>query len=963
MSRMRWSSLLGAVLVLLAACTTTDPGVVRGAATALDGPIPTSTDGTIEGFDPDQVVPDDPDVRSATLDNGLTYYVRENHSPGGFAELRLAIDAGSVLEGADQSAVAHFLEHMLFNGTEEYPGNELIKVLESFGAAFGADINAYTSYDETVYSLSVPTADGEVLDTAIDILQQWLSAATLTEDDVIAERGVVLDEWRQSVQSSSGRLFEAIAELFLAGSAYEGRDPIGEDAAIETMSAELLRRFYDQWYRPDNAALVIVGDIDVDDVERTIVERFGGLADRSDGALRPPVTFSPFGEPAARVVADPDVVSGFVELTLPAPRVGRDTPAAMQEDLFLSLAMQMIATRLDDDATRGEADHDAASVDSNSHVRALDAPSVLVEGDAAALPGALDAVLVEFERVERYGFDPVELARAVDARQAEVDADHDAAPTTQDVEYADRYVQAFLADEPYPAADLTYELAQALLDSASTELVAEALARRRSVAAPHLLISAPGGAALPTATEVLAMIDEIDDREIEPRPAAEAVDGELMTAPSPIEEIAEDQLTSEPGLFLEPTRLTFANGVQVVLNPTPIAGGTTFLGAYSQGGTSLVADADVPDAYVAPLVATTSGLGGLDPVEAAQVLGRTSVQLQPYLDTTSENWFGSASTTDLETMLQVLHLTMTEPRFDQNALDTVLGRLRPYAENPDTDPDVAGQIAFADARYGAEAGRFRPVPTSAELDTVDLDGIERVWRDRYGDAGDWVFVLAGDFDVDEASELARTYLGTLAGTGRVEQWVDAQPDAPAGVVARDVLAGTGERASLTVGWSQPATSTDQLAELTAEVLTAVLDSRLVDHIREELGATYSPRSYVSVLTDPDPLVESFVTITGAPDGMSEISTILQQDLAALRDDGPTDDELAAALEELGNNLDLISNEQLIDVLLEELTGGGGIDDLLSLGADAARIDASAVTDLARRALPADHYIQITVLPA
>ncbi|MGH9132474.1 MAG: M16 family metallopeptidase, partial [Ilumatobacteraceae bacterium] len=276
----------------------------------------------------DSTIPNDPDVAVGMLANGLTYYIRENDRPGGRAELRLAIDAGSAHEATDQSGVAHFVEHMLFNGTEQFPENELLDVLRGFGADFGADINAYTSYDETVYQLTVATDDDDVVATGLDVLAQWLSAATIDPTAVEQERGVVLDEWRGSDQSSQGRLFDAIERLFLAGSGYEGRDPIGTSAAIESMTAEPLRRFYDAWYRPDNAAVVVVGDIDVDEIERSIIDRFGPLAPRAPAPPAPDLVIAPSVDPDVEIHQDPDETSTFVEVTLPLPATAQGRLAA-----------------------------------------------------------------------------------------------------------------------------------------------------------------------------------------------------------------------------------------------------------------------------------------------------------------------------------------------------------------------------------------------------------------------------------------------------------------------------------------------------------------------------------------------------------------------------------------------------------------------------------------------------------
>src|SRR3954447_13667797 len=257
------------VALLAAGCASTNPGVI-----ARDASRTAATDDSAEP------VPQDPGVRIITLTNGLTVYLRANDRPGASAEMRLVINAGSGQEDPDQSGTAHFLEHMMFNGTTEFPANELIDTLRGFGMQFGADVNAFTSYDETVYELTVPMADPANLDTGLDVLREWLSAATLDPSQVESEKGVVLDEWRQRDQSLDGRIEKAAEDLLLRGSGYDGRQPLGSDAAIKAMTPDLLRRLYDRWYRPDNAAIMIVGDIDVDKVETKIPDQFEGLSGR-----------------------------------------------------------------------------------------------------------------------------------------------------------------------------------------------------------------------------------------------------------------------------------------------------------------------------------------------------------------------------------------------------------------------------------------------------------------------------------------------------------------------------------------------------------------------------------------------------------------------------------------------------------------------------------------------------------
>ncbi len=964
MSRARRLTVAIAVFGLLtAACTgggSDDPGADPDDTAQANPDDTTQRESGDEGDD--TAIPSDDTVEVGELENGLSYYVRENDNPGGTIELRLAIDAGSVLEADDQSGVAHFLEHMMFNGTEQYPENELIKVLESFGAEFGADINAYTSYDETVYSLSIPSDDPDLFSTALGILGEWLSAATLKEADVVAERGVVLDEWRQSEETSSGRIFNGIENLFFAGTAYAGRDPIGTDAAIEAMTPDVLRRFYNEWYRPDNAAVVVVGDVDVDEAVASIAAELGPLRDRGSGAPRPAISLDPTPEPEAVVHLDPDESTGFVELTLPVPAQRQATLGDLRDEVLLQLAFDMIATRLSDDATRGGVPFNGASVDSNDHVRAIDAPSVLVEANSEQLTDALGALITEFVRVEQHGFAGSELDRAVRSFQSSVDSVLDGAESTQDTEFAELYVTAFLEESPTPDAETEHELWSDVLDAATTDTVFESFQARWESAGPHLLIVGPEGATAPTADEALALLDDIANQEIDDREATEAVSDRLMAAPAPVREASFEELEAVPENLLEPTMLTFPNGLRVILNETAISAGSVAFGASSPGGLSLVADADVANALAAPTVVTSSGLADFDQVELDQVLADATVELAPYLDLTSENLFGSTATSDLEVFFQLLHLYVTEARVTDTALDTYISQVLPFAEDPSSDPDLAGTISLLETRYGDEVARFRVLPTPDDVASFDAAAMERIWNDRFGDVSDWVFVFSGDFDTDEITDLARTYLGTLPGAARSEDWVDLQPDPPPGVVTSEVEAGTGDRATLTVLYTAPVEDV-AATQLAAEVLSAVLNMRLTEHIREALGASYSPFAVSSVLSEPDSVVETYIQVTGSPEGIEELRGVLQEDLVELRASGPTDDELDAALEELGNNLQFFSNEGLIDVLIDEVLNGGAIDDFARLSNLLRRVDAESITEFANRALPADAYIEVVVRPA
>jgi zinc protease len=937
-----------AVALLATGCASTDPGVVANDASHI-----VTDDG--------EVVPTDPDVRIVTLSNGLTVYLRANNRPGGSAEMRLAINAGSGQEDADQSATAHFLEHMLFNGTTEYPANDLIDTLRGFGMAFGADVNAYTSYDETVYELTVPTADGDNLGIGLDVLREWLSAATIEADQVDKEKGVVLDEWRQRDQSLDGRISKASEEMLLTGSGYEGRQPIGTDAAINAMTPELLRRFYDTWYRPDNAAIMVVGDIDVDDMEAEIRDRFESLTPRGESTPRADPTLGRFGQPDATVLVDPDATTGDAEFSLPGPYGADGTIAWLRQYTLVSLAFDMLATRLNDDISRGLAPYTGATVSNSGVVRWLDAPSVMVSGEPDQLPATLEAVATEFERVRRYGFDDGELERVLRSYRSAQQAQFDASDTVQDIEYIDGYVDHFLSGFSIPDADTAFQIYSSIYDDVTADVVGATFNEMLGAAGLHVLVVAPDSLGdAPTRDGVLAQIDGLADLDISPREAAAEGATTLMTPPEPVVEASSEKLDGDDA-FIDPTMLTFENGARIVLNPTDIADNDVYFSATSPGGLSLVEEADVPDALNAVGVVTTSGLGDLDAVELDTALSGAGIELYPSIGQTSEDFVGSSTTDDLELLLQLVNLYMSAPRFDAVALESTVSSLQSYVDDPSSDPDLAEYIAYSEARFGGEP-RFRVIPTSEELAGLDLGVIERVWRERFTNASDWVFAVSGDFDIEVATDLARRYVGSLAGTSATETFKDFQPDPPSTIVTKEVHAGTGDKGSLTFDWTTPVQ--DRAVDLVyADVLTSVLNIRLTDHIREELGASYSPSAFVAINPEPDELVETYLNVTGDPATIPEISTIVIDDVKALRALGPTADEFDNAVAELNNTYTYFSNQEIGDLLVKAPDDAELITQYRNRSTVLNEIEPSTLRSFINAVMPIDQYIEVRTVPA
>ena len=904
----------------------------------------------------DELIGLDADIRTGVLDNGLTYFVRRNTAPGGRLQLRLVIDAGSVLEDDDQGGAAHFLEHMMFNGTQRWPENELVAVLESFGAQFGPDINAYTGYDETVYQLEVGS-DSESVALAFDVLREWAANATIDQADVVDERGVVIEEWRLRDQGISGRIGALFEQLLLAGTGYEARPPIGTLAALEQTNAAELRRFYEDWYRPDLMAIIAVGDLPVDRLEDEIVDRFsdltGPVATRERVQPLVPVSSAP------RIVtfADPELPSAFAEFLYPGPVVVPGSYGALRDVMASQVAWDIVAERLDRDIVAGTASYFAIGAVEIPFARELSVPGLEVDANAEDLGSAILAIAREVERVRRYGFTEAEFARAVERRRAQVDQTLAAQGTRQDIEFAEALVDTFLAGVPLPAARDAHELDIRALDELTVERVEE---RFLSVvtAAPAVLAIGPDefAGALPTEDQIAQLLDFVVTAEIEPRPDEESTATMLMDRPTPA------SVVDRRDDIFDVVWLEFANGVVVGLIETPIAENTVVLGAASGGGYS-VADADaVTEAVSIADIVSLSGVGDFDRIALEQLLAGEVVRLAPYLSPVQEGLTGEAATEDLETLLQLVHLFMTEPRADGSAVESYISQVRPFFSAPLEVPGLASDVTLANARYGVD-NLWYTFPRVEELDTFDVDLALDFYRDRFGDASDFVFVLSGDFDSAEVEPLVAAYLGTLPGSGREDAFVDRQPDPPDGVISETVAVGSDPQGNVSILLTGVLEASND-ERIHARLLELIATTRLRDRLREALSATYSPQILVDTYDAPDEIIETYIQVSGDPERLAEISAETLGVLNDLATDGPTATELASAQEQLSTEYELVSNEFWVDTLIFYALNPD--ESLVDVAGRIEAVFATTTSDirvLAATAWPPNEYIEVRQVPA
>jgi zinc protease len=898
----------------------------------------------------------DPDVRTGVLDNGLTYFVRVNDSPGGRVELRLLVNVGSVQEDDDQSGSAHFLEHMMFNGTERFPRNELIAVLESFGPRFGPDINAHTSFDETVYELSL-SADDELIKLGMDVLREWAGEATLTEQDVIEERGVVLDEWRLRAQGFSGRYGEAFQDLILPGTGYEGRLPIGDSTSITSTTPEQLRRFYTDWYRPELMAVVVVGDIDPDEMETLISERFSDL--ESPEEVRPfePQVYEPPTEPRAASFTDEESTGASVMVMWPEESFGLETVGQFQSLVARSMALDILANRLNEDALRGVAPLLGSTSVDFGFGRAIGLVGVDVQARPQDLEEALRSLLVEVARLEDFGISDDEFDRALTRFGAASEQLHAQQESAQDKSFVAQITAHHLAGAHLMSPEQRFEVESGVLGRLTKSDIEKALISAVDTSPVILAVGPDDNAAeIPNSEDIVELMAEVEASVITAREETGSDVDSLMAVPDPARIV-----TREVDATFGYTTLTFDNGATVFLWQSDIAEGLVFVAAESFGGTSQVEVEDLPEVFLITEIIARSGVGPADVPTLERLLADRIIAVSPWISETREGLTGSAAVSDVEVLLQLVHLYMTAPRVDDVAVANVLDEVATVNASRDDVPGILFDEALNQGYYGDDP-RYFVIPTADQLSVFDASAAEAVYHERFGNAGDFAFAFVGDFDVSEMTDLAARYLGTLPGSPDREGYVDNQPLPPREVQILTVEAGSDPQGRVALFFTNEFDPKGK-DRLTARILELIVNARLRDRIREELSATYSPAAGIDLQRDPDPFSESFVNVTGDPNDLARISDEVMADLVDLLENGPKTSEFTTAQTQLNTELGLINNVTIADALINSyLYPDEPVTYLREQFQVIGEITAEDVRDLARVAFNPGQRIEVRLVP-
>ncbi|MFW6139304.1 MAG: M16 family metallopeptidase, partial [Spirochaetota bacterium] len=809
----------------------------------------------------------------------LRYYIRANSRPAQRAELRLVVNAGSVLEDQDQRGLAHFLEHMAFEGTKNFEKDQIVDYLESIGMRYGPDLNAYTTYDETVYFLQVPTDDREALATGVQILEDWAHNMSLDKEAIDKERRIIVEEWRLR-RSALARMRDEHYPVLFKGSRYARRRPIGKMEVIKNFDPEVLRRFYRDWYRPDLMTVIAVGDFNPEMMEKLIRKHFSEISMPEDPRPKPHYGLPGHHKTLFSVASDPEATGSLVRMIAKHSVRPFSTVQHYREHLKGALFNSMLTARLDELAHQSHSPLLGGFSAMGRIIRPSEFFFLSAQVKDNGIAKGLEALLTEALRVKKYGFSPSELSREKKALLKGIEQSYKERDKMQSSRFAAEYSRNFLEDEPIPGIAYEYRIYHQFVPGITLEEVNRIAERWLTDENRVVLANSPRkpGIEVPEAKELAAVFRKMEDKEVSPYQDMAA---DLPLVPG----------SPEPGRVVEETHIpelgvtewTLSNGVQVVLKPTDFQNDQVLFNSFSPGGHSLAPDENHVPAITAADLIDESGVGNFNFIQLHKKLAGKAVDVSPWIDRDFEGIDGSSTPEDLETMFQLIYLYFTQPRLDRSAFLKFQEKLKNEVANRKDSPERV----FRDTVTRAlTQDHPRARPWSMEMvEELDMESSFQFYQERFSDAGDFTFFLVGNFQPQTIKKLVETYIGGLPSTGRKEKWRDLGIDPPQGIVKRTVTMGIDPKSLSQIVFNGPFRwSWD--AAVSLDVLAEVLDIILREALREEQSGTYSVWAQAVPSHYPDSEYRVYMGFGSSPRQAQKLGELALQEAQRLREEGP-----------------------------------------------------------------------------
>ena len=910
-----------------------------------------------------QPLPIDSAVRVGKLENGLTYYIRHNEYPKNRAEFHIAQAVGATMEEDHQNGLAHFLEHMAFNGTKHFAGKGIIEYFESVGVNFGGNINAYTSLDETVYRLSeVPTVREGIIDSALLVMHDWACGLLLLEEEIDNERGVIREEWRTGAQANR-RMWKAINPIKYPGSQYAKRDVIGDTAVINNFTYDALRDYYKKWYGPDNQAIIVVGDINVDEIEAKIKALWAEVPARVNRGERPLYSVDDNAEPIVAIVRDKEAQYTRIEMEFKKPQIPaqfRGTDMAYVQDLAIELVCDMFNNRLSELSMKPEATFVGAGSYYGELVKLKDAFVAVYLAKQGQEVAAYKDLLTQLEKMRRYGFTHAEFDRVKKEMLAAYEKSYNERNTVRNIQHAQEYIRHYLDGEPIPGIEWEYQMIQQILPALPLDMLNQLA--QGLVTDENLIISfqAPEDetVVLPTEAEAVAYLAAVKNEEIE-APVEEAIRENLVEQAPKAGKIKKTAYNETLGT----TEWTLSNGVRVVVKPTTFKQDEILFYAFSQGGNSLVATADLPSAALATDVIELGGLADMSATDLQKALTGKRVSLGTSISGYSESMSGSSTIKDFETMLQLSYLYFTAPRRDEESFQTLMSILESQLANRDKNP----KVAFSDSvQMMANNYSERTLILNKELlEKVSLDKALAVYAERFANPADFTFCLIGNVDPADAAFQAQvsTWLGGLKTSKKLENAADDKVRVAMGIqknyFTREMEIKTASNRIQYTSYDMPYTLENNL---NMEMIGRILSTRYLESIREREGGSYGVGCAGWMNRHPVPFAQLIMQFDTDPEKQEKLMSIIHEEVMTIVENGPLAKDLQKEKESMLKDFeeDLEKNNYWKSVL--SMYYKNDINYITDYKAAVEAVTAETVQATLKKLVEAGNVFEVVMLP-
>lgn len=855
--------------------------------------------------DKETILPITPDVRIGKLENGLTYYIQNNGKPEDKVELRLAIKAGSILEDDDQVGLAHFMEHMNFNGTTNFKKNELVDYLQNIGVEFGADLNAYTSFDETVYILPIPSDDPEKLNKGFQILQDWAGNALLTDEDIDDERGVVIEEYRTRLGAGT-RMQSKYLDKIAYKSKYSERLPIGTKENLETFKYESLRKFQEDWYRPDLMAVIAVGDLDVETLEKKIKENFSGLENPENPKPRMEYGSENHEGTFVAIEWDEEATGSQVEIYYKdkgQKKVTR-TVEDYRENMVEGLFDQMINNRLAEFSNKPNPPFIFGFSYKGRIIGNKDAYQSFAQTNDTGQLEALKTLLEENERVKRYGFKSSELERAKKDYLVRLESAFKNKDKLESNRIVGSYIQHFLQESPIPGIEWIYDYAKKEVPNITLEEVNALIDDFLHDDNRLVILTGPKKEGLTKVKEeeVIALLENIKNAEIEDYEDA-AVRAEMMVVKPTKGSITKKELLHE-GQLNEVTKLTLSNGATITYKKTDFKNDEILFEAFSYGGTSLYSDEELKETASANGGLFEAGVDGITKNDMTKMMSGKIASVRPYIGSNDEGMRGQSTPQDFETLFQMIHLYFTKLDKDSEAFSSYVNKQKAFLGNILSNPNISFSIALG--KFLNEGNpRYTGLPTEEDFDNANYDLAYAKYKERFANAGDFNFYFVGNIDESQLVDFAETYIASLPSNQNKEMYNVPSFRPKSGSHQFEYKKGSEPKSQVNIIFSGETEYNEKEARAMS-ALGEVLSIKLIEKLREEEGGVYGAGARGSISKIPYSQYSFSISFPCAPENAEKLASAALNELEKITKDGPTETDM----EKVKKALLLTRKEQL-----------------------------------------------------